>query len=240
MERPTKKILLVLFCSVLLLAVVITITTTSAASRRKSKSFLTVASHAVVKQSCSSTLYPDLCFETLTSASTLLHSKSSQKDVILSSVNLTRTAVEHQYFKFSKIYGHNTSKLTEREKCAVHDCLEMIDETLYELRKVEDDLNVYPGGGVSLARQADNLETLLSATMTNQESCLDGFAHNSVCRKLRSSLEDGVMHVSKMCSNSLAMIKTMTGADIKAAGAVVDRRLSENVCTCYISRSYLL
>jgi pectinesterase len=39
------------------------------------------------------------------------------------------------------------------------------------------DLNDYPNNK-SLKKHADDLKTLLSSAITNQETCLDGFSHD--------------------------------------------------------------
>lgn len=69
----------------------------------------------------------------------------------------------------------------------------------------------------SLKNYADDIKTLISSAITNQETCLDGFSHDDADRHVRAALERGQVHVEKMCSNSLAMIKNLTDADIIAA-----------------------
>ncbi|CAI0470830.1 unnamed protein product [Linum tenue] len=58
--------------------------------------------------------------------------------------------------------------------------------------------------------------------MTNQETCLDGFSHDGADRRVREKLLEGQVHVERMCSNVLAMIRNMTDADIEAAGVEED------------------
>ncbi|CAN1827808.1 Pectinesterase 3 [Linum perenne] len=96
---------------------------------------------------------------------------------------------------------------------ALHDCLETIDETLDELHVALRDLNEYPNKK-PLTQHAADLKTLLSAAMTNQETCLDGFSHDGADKRVRGALLQGQVHVEHMCSNSLAMIINMTDSDI--------------------------
>ena len=76
-----------------------------------------------------------------------------------------------------------------------------------------DDLKEYPAKK-SIYQHADDLKTLVSAAITNQETCLDGFSHDNADKHVRESLENGQVHVEHMCSNALAMIKNMTDTDI--------------------------
>lgn len=208
-SSSTKKNKKVIFASLVIVAAIIGIVAgVSSSSDHEAE---TNSHHAIVKSACSSTFYPDLCFSAV--AATTKKEIRSQKDVIELSLNITTTAVEHNYFTIKKLLGKKQGSLTEREKTALHDCLETIDETLEELHQAVKDLHLYPNEK-SLKQHADDLKTLMSAAMTNQETCLDGFSHEDADKKIRQALVDGEKYVEKMCSNALAMIKNMTDTDI--------------------------
>ncbi|KAI8544767.1 hypothetical protein RHMOL_Rhmol08G0320500 [Rhododendron molle] len=178
-SKPHKKLFLLLFTSFLIIAAVIGIV---AGVNSKKNAIKSSSTHAIVKSSCSTTFYPDLCYSTIANATQLSNKViSAPKDVIMMSLNITKTAVEHNYFSVKRLLKRK--KLTDREKTALHDCLEMIDETLDEIRKAEEDLNQYPSYKKSLSQHADDLKTLMSAAMTNQETCVDGFSYNEADKK---------------------------------------------------------
>ncbi|KAF7136212.1 hypothetical protein RHSIM_Rhsim08G0244800 [Rhododendron simsii] len=224
-SKPRKKLILLLFTSFLLVAAAVIGIVAGVNSREniiKSSS-----THSIVKSSCSSTFYPDLCYSTIANAPELGNKAiSTPKDVIMMSLNATKTAVVKNYFAVKTLL--KKKGLTGREKTALHDCLETIDETLDEIRKAKEDLNQYPSFNNSLTRNADDLKTLLSAAITNQETCLDGFFYDKADKKVRESLMGGQLHVEKMCSNALAMIKNMTDTDIANEIALKGRNLREN------------
>ncbi|KAG4199355.1 hypothetical protein ERO13_A05G141700v2 [Gossypium hirsutum] len=208
--KKHKKIFLALFASLVIVAAIIGIV--AGVSSRNNSDESDTSHHAIVKSACSGTFYPDLCFSAVTTVPAGTAKKvRSQKDVIELSLNITTTAVEHNYFKIKKLLARKD--LTTREKTALHDCLETIDETLDELHEAVEDLHEYPNKK-SLTQHADDLKTLMSAAMTNQETCLDGFSHEGADKKIREVLIDGEKYVEKMCSNALAMIKNMTDTDI--------------------------
>ncbi|MBA0658703.1 hypothetical protein Goklo_010887 [Gossypium klotzschianum] len=208
--KKHKKIFLALFASLVIVAAIIGIV--AGVSSRNNPDESDTSHHAIVKSACSGTFYPDLCFSAVTTVPAGTAKKvRSQKDVIELSLNITTTAVEHNYFKIKKLLARKD--LTTREKTALHDCLETIDETLDELHEAVEDLHEYPNKK-SLTQHADDLKTLMSAAMTNQETCLDGFSHEGADKKIREVLIDGEKYVEKMCSNALAMIKNMTDTDI--------------------------
>lgn len=178
------------------------------------------AAHSIIKSSCSSTLYPDLCFSTISKVAGDGPAKiKSPKDVIEASLNLTITSVQHNYFTIKKIIAVDKTKraLTKRELTALHDCLELVDETLDELFKAEQDLRDYNNSSSpnkSIIQHADHLKSLLSGAMTNQQTCLDGFSHDKADKKVREALTSGQLHVYHMCSNALAMIRNITDSDM--------------------------
>ncbi|RVW77047.1 Pectinesterase/pectinesterase inhibitor U1 [Vitis vinifera] len=108
------------------------------------------------------------------------------KDVIEAVLNFTITTVQHNYFTLQHIIKTRLG-LSPREKAALHDCLEMVDDTLDELHKSALDLQDY-SLNKSISQQADDLITLLSAAMTNQETCIDGFSHDGADKKIRKGL----------------------------------------------------
>ncbi|KAE8700364.1 Pectinesterase/pectinesterase inhibitor 3 [Hibiscus syriacus] len=222
--RPKKKLFLALFVSILVVTAIVTIAT--AVSKKKSSN--DNAAHSIVKSSCSATLYPDLCFATISSAPDAKTKIKNPKDVIELVLNLTISAVQSNYLSIKKLISTRGKSLTKREVTALYDCLELEDETLDELFETERDLVDYPSFKKSISQHADDLKSLISAAMTNQETCLDGFSHDRADKKARQAIIDGQMHVFHMCSNALAMIKNLTDTDMASQGHPSSgRRLKE-------------
>ncbi|XP_022889551.1 pectinesterase-like [Olea europaea var. sylvestris] len=222
-KKKKKLLLLSLVASVLLIAGVTAVV--ARVNSRKRDSHISPA-HIIVKSSCNITLYPDLCYSTIASFLTQNKNVKSQRDVIELALNITLTTLQSNYFKVEKLIAKG-KKLTEREKTALNDCLETIDETLDELHETVEDLEEYPNKK-SLKEHADDLKTLMSAAMTNQETCLDGFSHDNADKHVREELIKAEDHVEKMCSNVLAMIKNMTDTDIANEMKMSGRKLIED------------
>ncbi|XP_038878011.1 pectinesterase-like [Benincasa hispida] len=162
-----------------------------------------------VRSTCAVTLYPELCEKTISTGG---GSRWSSKDAIEASVNITIGAVKDNYKRMEKLVK-TVKNLTKREKIALNDCLESEEETLRELYEVVEDLHEYPNKK-SLTQYADDLKTLLSSAITNQETCVDGFSHDKADKKVRESIEAGLIHIKKLCSIALALIKNLTDTDI--------------------------
>lgn len=168
-----KKLLISLFTTLLIVASIVAIVATTTKSSNKSKNnsiassslSLSHHSHAILKSACTTTLYPELCFSAISSEPNITHKITNHKDVISLSLNITTRAVEHNYFTVEKLLLRKS--LTKREKIALHDCLETIDETLDELKEAQNDLVLYPSKK-TLYQHADDLKTLISSAITNQ------------------------------------------------------------------------
>ncbi|XP_071741980.1 pectinesterase-like [Rutidosis leptorrhynchoides] len=167
--------------------------------------------HNIVKSSCSVTLHPDLCYTTISGIPDVTKMVTSQKDVIELAVNKTKEIIKRNYFTIKKIILR--TGFTKREKIALHDCLEMVADTLEEIDQVEIFLKTYPTKK-GFRKHVDDMMTLMSTALTNQYTCIDGFSHDKHDKKVRGSLIAGEVHAQKLCSNSLAMIKNMTMTDL--------------------------
>ncbi|KAG0469953.1 hypothetical protein HPP92_016653 [Vanilla planifolia] len=222
--RPTAHRRLVFFLTISsLLLPAAAITNIAATSANHQNSHI---SHAILHSTCITARHPELCVSSISSSSSsFLH--LLPKDVIHASLNFTLTAVVHATSVARRLSAlHN---LTPREHTALIDCFEMFDETLDELHRVNAELGSYrsDAGHNILWRHAADLKILISAAMTNQDSCADGFSHAGVDRRLRGAIIGDLTHVEHLCGNALAMIRNMTDADITAAAAAAATAAAE-------------
>ncbi|XP_073113852.1 pectinesterase [Elaeis guineensis] len=169
----------------------------SANGRRRHQ--LHVHSHLqAAARHCDGTLYPDLCVSTLADIPNL--TSKSLPDVIAAVVNRTANDVRFSASNCSS-YLRRRGYMDSRQRLALNDCLELLDQTLDDLRTAAADLTC---GNASV--HVSDIQTVLSAAMTNQYTCLDGFAYVNG-GGVRPSIEGRLNHVSHLVSNSLAMVK---------------------------------
>ncbi|XP_078159138.1 pectinesterase-like isoform X2 [Carex rostrata] len=145
---------------------------------------------------CEGTLYPELCASSLSTIPNL--SKKSLPQVICSVVNKTVDEVKASSANCSAYLHYRT--LEPIQQLAINDCLELLDESLDQLLLAVSNLESKPNAHVN------DVLTVLSATMTNQYTCLDGF-QNIKGENIRNYIKGRLHHVSHLVSNSLAMVK---------------------------------
>ncbi|KAA8543076.1 hypothetical protein F0562_021429 [Nyssa sinensis] len=161
---------------------------------------------------CEGTLYPDLCVSTLSTFPDL-HSKSLP-EIISATINKTVTEVRASASNCTGL-RRKLPSLTPLEKRALEDCLELFDDTVAELRTALSDLSPKK----STSKHYHHLQTLLSGAITNQYTCLDGFAYSS--GRVRKYIEKSLYTISHHVSNSLVMLKKIPGVNTSSASPEV-------------------
>uniref|UniRef100_A0ACD5UWC0 Uncharacterized protein n=1 Tax=Avena sativa TaxID=4498 RepID=A0ACD5UWC0_AVESA len=190
------------------LLVLLALALAAAASAASDVSFYPSAETAAAAH-CEGTLYPELCVSTLATIPDL--HKKSLPDVICGSVNRTETEVTSMSSNCSS-YFHGKS-LSERDRLAVSDCMELLDTTMDDLRATTSDLRQQQQQASAAAGRStmDHAMTVLSAAITNQQTCLEGISYQKG-GDVRRYMEPGIRHIARMVSNSLAMAKKLPGA----------------------------
>lgn len=151
---------------------------------------------------CHDTLYKDLCVSTLASFPNL-HAKSIP-EIISATINVTVDEVRSSQQNCSGIRRKFSRKLTPYDRRALEDCIELLDGTIDELRSAISDLSTRK----TASRHYGDLQTLLSAAMTNQQTCLEGFSLSKA--NLGKYVKGRLRKISKHVSNALSMLKKIT------------------------------
>ncbi|XP_023740644.2 pectinesterase [Lactuca sativa] len=152
---------------------------------------------------CTGALYHDLCISTLTRIVPDLTSKSLP-EIISATVNETISDVRSTDFNVTNI-RRKLPHLTVLEIRALEDCHTLFLETVSQLKSAVSDLSK------SSSDKYNDLRTLLSAAMTNQETCLDGFSGSKSEVKISRHFRKALKGISRQVSNSLALLKKING-----------------------------
>ncbi|RZC94025.1 hypothetical protein C5167_016721 [Papaver somniferum] len=156
----------------------------------------------VAHSNCEGTLYPELCISTLASLfpGTSLKRKSIA-ELISGIINHTVDIVKISASNCTGIKNKFGSEIDTRENRALDDCLELFEDTILDLSDALSDLQ----SRNTSAKRYHHLQTLFSASMTNQFTCLDGFFYSK--GKIRKQIEKRLYRISQLVSNSLVMLE---------------------------------
>ncbi|KAK8471895.1 hypothetical protein PHAVU_002G060750 [Phaseolus vulgaris] len=154
-----------------------------------------------VKSSCRATRYPVLCVHSLLAYASVIHRSDRQLAMTALSVSISRTRSSGSFLKkMSKARG-----MKVRERRAVQDCVETIGDSVERLKQSFKELG-RTGLGEDFAWHMSNVQTWVSAALTDDSTCLDGFAGSAMNGNVKSGIKERVLHVAQVTSNALALV----------------------------------
>lgn len=156
-----------------------------------------------IKSSCKSTRYPVVCVQCLIGYANSIRQNEQQLAITALKVSISWTRSCGSFVKkMAKVKG-----IKPREYRAVQDCIENMDNSVDRLSQSVKELGL-TGQAISeeFAWHMSNVQTWVSAAMTYQDTCLDGFAGPRMNGNLKSAIRDRVLSVSQVTSNALALV----------------------------------
>ncbi|XWS46394.1 hypothetical protein CRYUN_Cryun14cG0062000 [Craigia yunnanensis] len=151
-----------------------------------------------VSNFCSSTDYQESCQKTLSSVNS-----TDPKEYVAHAILASEEAVK-KFFNFSDslfVQAKNDS----RTKMALDDCKEMMD---YAIQSLQASFSEVGDGELrSINERIADLRTWLSAVISYQQSCLDGFEQES---NMKQTMQTGIVDASELTSNALAIVTKLS------------------------------
>lgn len=90
---------------------------------------------------------------------------------------------------------------------AIKDCLEEINDTVDRLSKSFKELkSMGQSKGKDYQWHISNVETWVSAALTDENTCVDGFGGRALNGRVKSSIKARIVNVAQVTSNALALI----------------------------------
>ncbi|WCJ36506.1 Plant invertase/pectin methylesterase inhibitor superfamily protein [Euphorbia peplus] len=156
-----------------------------------------------IKSSCKSTTYPSLCVQSLASYAPSIQQNPRQLTETALSVSISRAQSTKTFiYKLTKF-----NNLKKREVAAVKDCYEEISDTVDRLSKAYKEMkSVGHGNANDFQWHMSNVETWVSAALTDENTCVDGFAGKALDGRLKNSIKVRIVNVAQVTSNALALI----------------------------------
>ncbi|XP_068660585.1 pectinesterase inhibitor 3-like [Aristolochia californica] len=151
----------------------------------------------LVQISCAHAQYRSLCLRTLSAYASTAKTPSTLAQAAVSvALGRARSATK---FLSNAVKTRSSSK---REKAALKDCVEQLTDSVDELRESLDELkSLRPG---TFRWQMSNVETWVSAALTNEDTCVDGF--QDVGRNAKMTVRKKIRTVARVTSNALYLI----------------------------------
>ncbi|CAB4310092.1 unnamed protein product [Prunus armeniaca] len=180
----------------------------------------TIARHssptAFIKAACRATDYPALCVQSLAGyASAIRHSERQLAQTALT-VSLARVRSAQSYVaKLTRVRG-----IKPREYRAVKDCIENMGDSVDRLGQSVRELGQTGGAfGHDFMWHMSNVETWVSAALTDESTCLDGFSGRFMDGNIKSAITRRINNVAQVTSNALALVNRFAAKHRAASAA---------------------
>ena len=159
-----------------------------------------------IKTSCLATQYPRLCYESLSVYANQIQTSprrlaATALAVAISSAKSTRKSME----VLAKTHG-----LKPREAAAMTDCVDVAKDSVCELNKSMGEMG--HAGGPDFQFHMSNIQTWVSAALTDEDTCLDGFEGKAMNGNLKITVRRHINKVAHFISNGLALVNKFASA----------------------------
>ncbi|XP_027921064.1 pectinesterase inhibitor 7-like [Vigna unguiculata] len=162
-----------------------------------------------IRSSCNTTLYPDVCFTSLSRYANAVQQNPGQLARVAIGVSLSKAHRVASYISnLTRDADYGTSGT--RAAMAVHDCFSNLGDAVDEIRgslKQMRQIGAAGEGSGSFLFQMSNVQTWMSAALTDEETCTDGFQDVAECA-VKADVCNRVTNVKKFTSNALALVNS--------------------------------
>ncbi|PWA83480.1 Pectinesterase inhibitor [Artemisia annua] len=118
-------------------------------------------------------------------------------------VSLDRSESAQTYLKQVK----RSKDLNPRERSALGDCLEEVNDSLDRVRNSIRELkNVDHVKGQEFVMHMSNVQTWVSSALTDENTCMDGFSGGEMKGRVQKMVRAHIIDVAHVTSNALALI----------------------------------
>ena len=160
-------------------------------------------SSELIYTACSKSLYPELCISTLVTYPGV--------DQLVETKDVVPLTVKATMDRAWQSMALNIVLPDETERAAYEDCVELLHDTIYHLNASL--VNMQAMSRKNPLSILSDVNTWLSAALTNQDTCLEGFQHLIIAAggNAKSNITNESKKLSELISNSLAMFRTLFG-----------------------------
>ncbi|KAJ4710026.1 21 kDa protein-like [Melia azedarach] len=157
-----------------------------------------------IRTGCNSTLYPDLCYSSLSGYASTIRQDPAQLALVAISVTLSNARRMTTYV--SNLSRQADYEADTRAAAALHDCFSNFGDAVEEINGSLKQMRQLKSSSRSSFRfQMSNVQTWMSAALTDEDTCTDGFEDVSD-GPMKKDICDRVEYVKKLTSNALALV----------------------------------
>ncbi|CAL5430632.1 unnamed protein product [Camellia sinensis] len=158
-----------------------------------------------IRTSCGETLYPDLCYTSLSCYANAVQQDPARLARVAIGVSLSKA--RHTVTYLSNVSRSADYGSEPRAASALHDCFSVFGDAVDQIHGSLKQMRLLGIGGESVRFQMSNVQTWMSAALTNEETCTDGF-EDVADGDVKTNVCDRVVKVKEVTSNALALVNS--------------------------------
>ncbi|XP_071735578.1 21 kDa protein-like [Rutidosis leptorrhynchoides] len=159
-----------------------------------------------IRTSCQTTLYPQICFTSLSGYSSAVQQNPGRLARV--AIGVTLSKANHMAKYLSNISRDADYASSPRVAAALHDCHSVLGDAVDEIRDSLRQMRRLSGSGESLRFQLSNVQTWMSAALTNEDTCTDGFEDIPDDSGVKADVGGRTVKVKEVTSNALALVNS--------------------------------
>lgn len=156
-----------------------------------------------IKVSCRATRYPAVCVHSLSGYASAIRQSQRQLAQTALAVSLASARSTSVFMsRMTKVKG-----IKVREYRAVKDCVENMGDTVDRLSNSMRELeHMGQAIGQDFMWHMSNVQTWVSAALTDENTCIDGFAERNMEGHVKTAIKRRINNVAQVTSNALALV----------------------------------
>ncbi|CAL5364231.1 unnamed protein product [Camellia sinensis] len=174
-----------------------TSTTTSTTTNQAYANFISTA--------CNTTTYPSVCFKTFSRYAAVV--QTNPWKLSNTALNITLKAAKSTSKLVSKLAQQNG--YTPTDAAVMKDCIDNIGSSIDELKQSIQAMATVDSSSDKLF-QMDSIKTWMSAAITDQTTCTDGFYGGEVSPSVKNRISKSILKFTRLTSISLSFINNLT------------------------------
>ncbi|CAA0806593.1 Plant invertase/pectin methylesterase inhibitor superfamily protein [Striga hermonthica] len=156
-----------------------------------------------IRTSCGNTLYPDLCYHSLSRYAVAVRRDPARLAAVAVRVSLSSASRTSAYLR--NLTGRADYGPNPRAAAALRDCLSVFKDAVDQIRESLGQMRGLTGNGERLRFEVNNVQTWMSAALTNEDTCTDGFDDVDDC-PVKVAVRDRALWAREATSNALALV----------------------------------
>jgi len=158
-----------------------------------------------LKKACNSTLYPQLCFESLSSYTSTI--KTNDLKLSTKALTVTLKAASNTSKLLTSLSKGGNLSMTEAG--IIKDCIDEMGDSIDMLKQSLKALGSLNGTSDHVQFQISNIKTWMSAALTDETTCTDGIAERKISDEVMRKIRKTIVNIGMLTSNALALLNKL-------------------------------